>query len=199
MKLTPKNWSAFQHYRDRKPAWIKLHRGLLDDYEFACLPVASRALAPMLWLLASEYQDGAIDASEAEIAFRARMSVADLVSALTPLIDKGFFVASNMLAECKHVAIPEREKEREGETEKQEQKKDAAPQPSSLEKQLYDRGKAVLGGTAGGLIRNLVKAKNGDVALARAAIETASTKQDPREYVSRIVAGRDEKPYSPII
>lgn len=66
-------------------------------------------------------------------------------------------------------------------------KKDAAAPPSNAEKELYDRGKQVLGERAGGLIKNLVKAKNGDVALARAAIETASTKSNPREYIGGIV------------
>jgi hypothetical protein len=36
--LTIKNWSEFQHYKDRNPPWIKLHRALLDDYAFAALP-----------------------------------------------------------------------------------------------------------------------------------------------------------------
>ena len=61
MKLTPRNWDDFQHYKERRPVWIKLHKNLLDDYEFHCLPVASKALAPLLWLLASEYSDGTID------------------------------------------------------------------------------------------------------------------------------------------
>jgi hypothetical protein len=78
--LTPKNWDTFQHYKDRAPAWIKLHRGLLDDYTFACLPVASRALAPLLWLLASEYEKGKINASAKEIAFRLRVSERELLN-----------------------------------------------------------------------------------------------------------------------
>lgn len=61
--------------------------------------------------------------------------------------------------------------------------------PADLEKQLFDRGKAVLGKDAGGLISKVLKAKNGDVALARAAIETASTKQSPREYLGAIARG----------
>jgi len=27
--LRVKNWGKFQHYKDRNPPWIKLHRGLL--------------------------------------------------------------------------------------------------------------------------------------------------------------------------
>jgi hypothetical protein len=53
----------------------------------------------MLWLLASESNDGAITMSPEEIAFRLRMSEKDVISAIKPLIDNGFFIEdSNMLA-----------------------------------------------------------------------------------------------------
>ena len=29
--IRPRNWHEFQHYHDRKPVWIKLHRSLLSD------------------------------------------------------------------------------------------------------------------------------------------------------------------------
>jgi hypothetical protein len=99
MKLIPKNWDNFQHYKHRSPPWIKLHKNLLDDMAFQRLPIASKALAPMLWLLASESNDGAITMSPEEIAFRLRMSEKDVISAIKPLIDNGFFIEdSNMLA-----------------------------------------------------------------------------------------------------
>lgn len=109
MKIVPKNWHDFQHYKDRSPPWIRLHRKLLDDMHFQRLPVASRALAPMLWLLASESMDGVINADPEELAFRLRQSEEEIVEALKPLIEKGFFVviegdASAVLAHCKHVA-----------------------------------------------------------------------------------------------
>jgi len=59
------------------------------------------------------------------------------------------------------------------------------------EADLFRRGKAILGDSAGGLIKNLIKAKSGNIALARAAIETASTKQDPREYIAACIHGPD--------
>jgi hypothetical protein len=110
MTITPKNWVDFQHYKDRAPVWIKLHRNLLDNYEFHCLPVASRALAPMLWLLASEYERGEITANIEVLAFRLRMSSDALADALRPLIDSGFFVASEPLASREQVACLETEK-----------------------------------------------------------------------------------------
>lgn len=85
-------------------------------------------------------------------------------------------------------------------TEKKERKKDAAPsaailQISDPEKDLFDRGKLLLGKSSGGLIRNLLTAKNNSVPLARAAIEMASTKQDPKEYLGAIIRGRDADNY----
>jgi hypothetical protein len=109
MVLTPKNWKSFQHYKDRSPSWIKLHKGLLTDFTFNRLPLASRALAPMLWLLASEYDGGAISASLEEIAFRLHVTEQDLSVALNPLIDSGFFIASETLAEPERNACLEKE------------------------------------------------------------------------------------------
>lgn len=57
------------------------------------------------------------------------------------------------------------------------------PNGSALERELFSRGKQVLGKSSGGVIANLLKAKGGDIALARSVIETASTKQNPNEYV----------------
>jgi hypothetical protein len=67
----------------------------------------------------------------------------------------------------------------------------AAPADNSEEADLFRRGKLVLGGDAGGLIKKLIKAKGGSMALARAAIETASTKQDPREYIAGCIHRAD--------
>ena len=113
--IKPKNWKDFQHYKDRSPSWIKLHKRLIDDYEFQMLPVASRALAPMLWLLASEYHDAEINESVAAMAFRMRMKEAEFIDAVNPLIHSSFFEclhdASGLLAQGLH--REEREKRRE--------------------------------------------------------------------------------------
>ena len=131
MILKPKNWDKFQHYKDRCPPWIKLHRDILNDRVFANLPIASKALAPLLWLLASESKDGSFDAAIEELAFRLHIASKDIELGLKPLIDKGFFIdASTMLAPCLQVAIPEREREGERETEKE--KKDLTEIPDWL-------------------------------------------------------------------
>lgn len=114
--IVPKGWADFQHYKDRSPPWIKLHKGLLDNYDYQCLPVASRALAPMLWLLASEHEGGEIDAAPKKLAFRLRMTEREVNDALKPLIDNGFFLplhdASDVLADDKRDACLETEAEK---------------------------------------------------------------------------------------
>lgn len=121
MRLTPKDWDTFQHYKDRSPPWIKLHKTLLNNFEFRCLPDASRALAPLLWLLASEYENGVIDASEEKLCFRLHLTKKELYESIHPLVESGFFAieqdASTTLAPCKQNARLERE-EREGEKER---------------------------------------------------------------------------------
>jgi hypothetical protein len=118
MKLIPKNWDNFQHYKHRSPPWIKLHKNLLDDMAFQRLPVASKALAPMLWLLASESTDGVIHKTTEEIAFRLRMTEKEVAQGLKPLIDNGFFINdSEVLAPCLQEATSETETETETEKE----------------------------------------------------------------------------------
>lgn len=122
MILRAKNWREFQHYSDRTPGWIKLHKRLLDDRTFHRLPDASRALAPMLWLLASESVDGIIVDAVEEIAFRLRMTEQKADAALKPLIEAGFFIVeqadSAPLADGLQDACLEERREREEEEER---------------------------------------------------------------------------------
>jgi hypothetical protein len=135
MILKPKNWDKFQHYSHRNPPWIKLHRDLLNDRIFASLPIASKAIAPLLWLLASESKDGSFDAASDELAFRLHIASKDIEVGLKPLIDKGFFVdASTMLAPCLQVATTERETEREGEREIE---KNTLKRPDDIPEELW--------------------------------------------------------------
>ena len=118
MLLKPRNWAVFQHYKDRSPPWIKLHRDLLTDRAFMCLPIASKAIAPMLWLLASESKNGIFDGSLEELQFRLHISKSEYDTGIKSLIDKGFFeIVSGMLASCNQDAIPETETETETDKE----------------------------------------------------------------------------------
>jgi hypothetical protein len=141
--LTVKNWKKFQHYLKRKPPWIKLHRVLLEDYQFYCLPVASKALAPCLWLLAAEFENGQIPLSDDEIAYRLHMSPDEFAQGIIPLLKSEFFFrikdtrtlrkhnASMMLADCTQHATPREEQRTEYREEKEERVTAEAVSPSS--------------------------------------------------------------------
>jgi hypothetical protein len=67
-----KNWTKFQHFKDRRPPWVKLYRDILDDLEWHELdPLAAKVLV-MLWLIASE-NDGRIPDNKT-LAFRLRLT-----------------------------------------------------------------------------------------------------------------------------
>jgi hypothetical protein len=91
--LTPKNWKSFQHYKDRAPLWIKLHRGLLDNIDYHLLsPLAGKCL-PLVWLLASE-RDGIVPQAD-ELAFRLRIGAAEAGGILNELVHRGFLVETD--------------------------------------------------------------------------------------------------------
>jgi len=52
--LSIKNWDTFQQYKDRDPKWIKLHRDILNDYEFDQLTEIEQCHLMKIWLLASK-------------------------------------------------------------------------------------------------------------------------------------------------
>jgi len=67
-----KHWKKFQHFKDRKPPWVKLYRDVLDDIEWYELdPLASKVLV-MCWLIASE-DDGRLPPVKT-LAFRLRIT-----------------------------------------------------------------------------------------------------------------------------
>ena len=78
-----KNWTKFQHFKDRKPPWVKLYRDLLDDIEWHELdPVAAKVLT-MLWLIASE-DNGNIPELKI-LSFRLRMPLKTTKDCITKL------------------------------------------------------------------------------------------------------------------
>ena len=78
-----KNWGKFQHFKDRRPPWVKLYRDLLDDLEwFELEPVAAKNLVN-LWLIASEY-DGELPSIE-KLAFRLRLKKQEVTKVLDSL------------------------------------------------------------------------------------------------------------------
>ena len=74
-----------------------------------------------------------------------------------------------------------------------EQPPPSKPKPDQ-DADLFRRGREVLGKSGGGLISGLKTHFEGNIPKARAALETASTKHDPREYLGRIINGSTGPP-----
>ena len=82
-KMRIKNWNKFQHFKDRKPPWVKLYRDLLDDIDWHELDAQASKVLVMLWLIASE-EDGNIPSTKT-LAFRLRMTEKQTIDCLNKL------------------------------------------------------------------------------------------------------------------
>ena len=134
MRISIVNWDEFQHYRNRRPPWIKLHRQLLDNRHWFALSGDASKLLAELWLIASDSDDGTIDDDPADLAFRLHRQTSDLSSCLQELTAHDFIdmcqeYASAVLASC--LPRVERETETERETEQRESSVLSEPEPSS--------------------------------------------------------------------
>jgi hypothetical protein len=122
-------WAQYQHYKDRNPPWVKLHRELLTSQTWVELDDASRVLAVASMLVAAA-TDNKIPASPAYIR---RVAYLNSDPDFAPLVRVGFVEiinennevisdASTLLAGCKQdasktlaLARPETEAETEAE------------------------------------------------------------------------------------
>ena len=137
-KIRIKNWNTYQHYKHRRPPWIKLHTSLLEDYEFECLHDVSKLQLIAIWLVASRSKDIHADGDpllpDDEDYITKKAGLKRKVD-LQPLIDSGFIIreaaseehrghgngtlprrkqsAGRTLSSCKRVVPPETETETE--------------------------------------------------------------------------------------
>lgn len=131
MTIRVKGWSKFQHFKDRKPPWVKLYRELLDDMEWHELdPVAAKALV-MIWLIASE--TGGDLPEEKKLAFRLRVSEEKCKSLISKLSQWLEHSDNDVISDCHQSDRLETERETEEETETE-----TAPAAISLESVLAD-------------------------------------------------------------
>ena len=139
--------------------------GLIDESE-------DGSLRPHNWD-GRQFKSDTTDGTNAERQQRYRDRHRNAVTAVTPPVTEPVTVTDP-----------------DTDTEKKDAASDDAPSDSKApDAELFDRGKKVLGKSAGGLVASLLKAKGGSIPLARAAIEQASTKENPREYIGRIING----------
>jgi hypothetical protein len=120
MSAKIKNWTKFQHYKNRRPPWIRLYRDLLDDPEFEKLSGELAKTLIKLWLAVSDFSvDGELPAIE-RLALRMHIAsdvLADHISKLNHWVS---YNASYMLATCERHAIPEGEQREISESDQRE-------------------------------------------------------------------------------
>jgi hypothetical protein len=104
-----KNWKRFQHFKDRRPIWIKLYRDLIDDLEWYKLdPLAAKTLIT-LWIIASE-SEGELPCMET-LAFRLRIKEKEVESILSKLSHWVEGDDINLISTSHGIDIPEKRRE----------------------------------------------------------------------------------------
>lgn len=126
-----KNWAKFQHFKDRRPPWVKLYRDILDDIEWHKLDGDSAKMLINIWLIASEYSGQLPDI--ATLAFRLRITENQVKKSLSTL---GHWLISERYQDdieviqkisATDIQVPLREREEtETETEKETKKEKIA-------------------------------------------------------------------------
>ena len=131
-----KNWSKFQHFKDRRPPWVKLYRDILDDPDWHELDAEAAKVLVMLWLLASEdeTQEGLLPDAKT-IAFRIRMPINKVNQALAKLEHWLYRDDIEVISERYQDGPPETETETE--TEKRERQRHISV--------VFDYWKSVMG------------------------------------------------------
>lgn len=165
-------WAKFQHYKDRNPPWIKLHRELLTSNTWVELDDPSRLLAIVCMVLAADTGnmiplDGTFIQRRAYLKRRPDVRPLVAVGFAEIVEDKALAeVASTQLADASTVrqfARPETETEKEAEKEAEAQADQEAP-PEGLHQLNY----------AAKLLEHLGMPRKGNLETVADAIEAES-------------------------
>lgn len=111
-----KNWDRFQHYKDRRPTWIKNYLDLLENDDYLDLGAADRALLECIWKWTGLVGNGRVPARVATLRRRFRLKFCQL----DRLIEAGFIEVrdSKALANGYQPASPEEEGSKEPKEER---------------------------------------------------------------------------------
>jgi hypothetical protein len=130
-----RNWNQFQHFKDRCPPWIKLHRNILDQRDINLISDRSFRVLVGLWLLASEDRrmEGNLPPVE-DIAFRLRMDKSVTIKALQEL--RNFLDQHDINAISTRYQLDDPETETETETEERQRQIPGTSAPASPASEL---------------------------------------------------------------
>lgn len=142
MKIIIPSWSRHQHYKERNPPWIKLHKELLDDPEYWALSDFEARVLIAIWLLAScSTVGGEVHMDGKDIAWRLRLnkSPETMSNVLKNLEKHGFIkVDSEALAPGKQDDIPETEEEKRQRERREAEERKKAEEEARVSKLIAD-------------------------------------------------------------
>lgn len=200
------SWAKYQHYKDRNPPWIKLHRDLLTSETWVSSSDASKALAIALMMLAAEHGNR-IPANPRYIQRRAYL---EKEPDLQGLVDLQFIEivqenddASKPLADCKQVAPTETENREQKEGSVADATGAVAPQgPSAvdLKAAVFSSGVRLLMAAgdsernARSMIGRWCKQYREGPTLEALAEATAKGVADPKPWINRRLQNGQQTP-----
>lgn len=131
-----REWSKYQHYKNRNPPWIKLHRELLSSQTWVSLDDASRVLAIASMMLAALNDNK----TPYDLTYIRRVAYLNSEPDFAPLLRTGFVeiidVSDNVLADASILhtnARPETERETEEEKKRSSARKARGTLPNSAQ------------------------------------------------------------------
>lgn len=105
-----RNLERYQHYRDRRPPWVKLYVSLLTDEDFGSLSIQARLVFVLSLLLAAD-KGNRIPADPGWMAVEMSMPRSVIAKALAELLAGEYLVRASTVASKS--APPETETETE--------------------------------------------------------------------------------------
>lgn len=138
--LRVRNWEKFQHYKNRRPPWIKLHVETLDDYELLHLDNDAQLVYERMLLLAAR-TDNNVSNDPVWISGQIVQTPDTVSKALETLVNEGFLVlAGRKRAASKAIASRKQSATTEAETEAEKEPDSEAEQTPGLVEDLESLG-----------------------------------------------------------
>lgn len=196
MGLRVKNWSRFQHFRDRNPPWIKLYKTLVDDPDWHELDPADAKALVMIWLIASE--SGGTLPEPKRLAFRLRVTASDVKSMLSRLSHWLENHDINVISPRYHNDAPETETESERETEKETKAEEEGGSSATIEDRISNAGKPELAKIAHGCRQEFATCPLAGFENATRIGSTPAVRDATTAFL-RVVSNMIEPPEAPAI
>lgn len=133
------NWGKFQHYRNRRPAWIKTYVELLDNDDWLALPDGTRGVLAGIWLLVARAGQGRCNARATHVQSQLVLASGHSQRSLVRLNHAGFLrvIASKLPAATLDRARAETETETEGGPKDPPSVQRSTPRPRSRSRSAH--------------------------------------------------------------